>query len=50
MGVLWAGDEAPMIDDDTILSVGIAGTAGTGGEAGVNDGVAGVAEEVLEVP
>ena len=50
VGILWSGDNAPTVNDDTMLSFGIAGSGGTGGEVGVNDGVAGVADEVLEVP
>jgi hypothetical protein len=49
VGILWSGSDAPMRTGGTI-TVGEAGRAGVGGDPGNNDGIAGVADQVLEVP
>lgn len=46
-GIVWTGEAAPNVIDPTFM-LGSAGLPGEGG-AGTNDGVPGVAEEVLEV-
>jgi hypothetical protein len=50
VGVVWAGDFEPTVDADTLIVLGDPGAAGVGGNAGNNDGIDGVAQEVLEVP
>jgi hypothetical protein len=50
VGILWSGDDAPSIDDETSLSFGAPGIGGLGGDPGMNDGASGVARELLEVP
>ena len=47
VGVLWSGDTAP-VQTHVTISTGAAGTKGTGGDPGVNDGVAGTAKNVLK--
>lgn len=49
-GVAWAGDFEPTVDTDTVITLGDPGAAGVGGDPGNNDGVEGVAQEILEVP
>jgi hypothetical protein len=49
VGVLWSGTIAPVLSDP-IVTLGSAGMKGLGGDPGVNDGIDGVAGEVLEVP
>lgn len=49
VGVLWSGTIEPILSDPTV-TLGIAGMKGLGGDAGVNDGVEGVAQAVLAVP
>lgn len=48
VGILWAG-EAPAQTGLTIL-IGRPGTKGSGGEPGTNDGIDGIARDVLEAP
>ena len=48
VGLVWNGEE-PMIDAP-MFTLGSAGGRGIGGDPGNNDGVDGVAREVLEVP
>jgi hypothetical protein len=48
VGVLWNGEVGPSIGG-TEYMLGTPGAKGIGGEPGVNDGIDGVAEEVLEV-
>jgi hypothetical protein len=50
LGVAWAGIFEPTIGSDTTTALGNPGTGGVGGEPGNNDGIDGVAQEVLEVP
>lgn len=50
VGVAWAGDFEPAVDTDTVITLGDPGAAGVGGDPGNNDGIAGVSQEVLEVP
>ncbi len=49
VGILWSGDAAPVRQSGTIVT-GIAGAKGIGGDPGNNDGVGGVAQQVLEMP
>jgi hypothetical protein len=49
VGVAWAGDFEPTVEE-TAITFGVAGVAGIGADPGNNDGIAGVAQEVLEVP
>jgi hypothetical protein len=44
--ILWSGDAAPVQSGVTIM-LGTAGAKGVGGKAGVNDGVAGKAQNVI---
>jgi hypothetical protein len=46
--VVWSGEAAPSLAETT-RSLALAGEKGVGGEPGVNDGIDGVADEVLEV-
>jgi hypothetical protein len=48
VGILWSG-EAP-VQIDVASALGDPGARGIGGEPGENDGVAGVAQNVLEAP
>lgn len=47
-GIVYRGS-APQVDKGTTITIGHAGTAGPGGRAGVNDGVAGVAKAKMEM-
>jgi hypothetical protein len=47
-GIVWTGDEAPA-QADVLIEIGTEGDGGLGGEPGVNDGIDGVAQTVLEV-
>jgi hypothetical protein len=49
VGILWTGDDEPMRTGG-MITVGMAGSSGIGGDPGNNDGIAGVAEQVLEAP
>lgn len=49
VGILWSGATTPLVLA-TSITVGDAGSGGLGGEPSVNDGVDGVAEEVLLAP
>jgi hypothetical protein len=49
VGILWSGTTTPLIVA-TRITVGTPGSGGVGGEPGVNDGLDGVAEEVLLAP
>jgi hypothetical protein len=46
VGVLWSGDTAPQLTNPSI-TVGTPGAAGVGGDPGMNDGIPGIAMEVL---
>lgn len=48
-GIVHSGP-APVLTGLTTVSTGTSGAGGPGGELGVNDGVAGVAESVVELP
>jgi hypothetical protein len=48
-GVVWSGDAAPSLTGTT-RSLGLPGAKGLGGEPGTNDGIDGVAEDVIEMP
>ncbi|MBK8997615.1 MAG: hypothetical protein IPM35_17945 [Myxococcales bacterium] len=48
VSVLWKGTAAPTIDGSAKLTFGKKGTKGTGGKAGSNDGIDGVAQNVLQ--
>jgi hypothetical protein len=48
VGVLWRGESGPSILGNE-YTLGSPGAKGIGGEPGVNDGIEGVAEEVLEI-
>jgi hypothetical protein len=50
VGIAWAGDFEPTVDEATEITVGDPGAAGVGGDPGNNDGIAGVALPMLEVP
>jgi hypothetical protein len=49
VGIVWSGAAAPSLDEDSSISVGKPGPKGPGGEPGSNDGVAGVAREILQI-
>jgi hypothetical protein len=49
VGILWSGDDEP-VRSGGMITVGTAGSAGIGGDPGNNDGISGVAEQVLQVP
>ncbi|HEX2881643.1 MAG TPA: hypothetical protein VHO25_19090, partial [Polyangiaceae bacterium] len=49
VGVAWAGDFEPTVDTSTVITLGDPGAAGVGGDPGNNDGIAGVAQAILEV-
>ena len=49
VGLLWSGTTEPVLSDP-MVTLGIQGLKGLGAEPGVNDGVHGVAQGVLEVP
>jgi hypothetical protein len=49
VGIVWQGDTPPNMSGDTIVSVGKPGSKGPGGAPGDNDGIAGVAQDVLEI-
>jgi hypothetical protein len=46
VGILYVGADEPIVDEATTFSIGNAGLAGVGGDAGVNDGIDGVSAEV----
>lgn len=48
-GIVWQGDTAPNVSSDTTVTFGKPGSSGPGGVPGTNDGVAGVARDVLEI-
>ena len=48
VAIVWRGETAPTVSDDTMTTFGEAGLPGEGGAAD-NDGIAGVAQEVLEL-
>jgi hypothetical protein len=50
VAILWSGDVELVVDETTQRMVGTAGDPGIGGDPGNNDGIPGVAEEILEVP
>jgi hypothetical protein len=50
VGVLWTGETAPVVDSATMTSLGMPGAKGMGGDPGTNDGIDGVAEDVLKAP
>jgi hypothetical protein len=47
VGIVWKGAKEPSLSADTMITNGKAGTKGTGGEPGTNDGIAGVAQKIL---
>jgi hypothetical protein len=49
LGIAYQGT-APITDPDTQFTTGAAGAKGIGGAPGTNDGIAGVAQDALEVP
>ena len=49
VGIVWKGAMAPTVSADTMITLGKAGTKGTGGVAGTNDGIAGVSQKVLSL-
>ncbi len=51
VAVLWKGAAAmaPVVDTGTAVSLGAKGAKGIGGKAGSNDGIDGVAQDVVEV-
>jgi hypothetical protein len=49
VGIIWKGDAAPTQSGLTVTT-GTAGAKGIGGDPGMNDGVDGVAQEVLKTP
>jgi len=49
VGVLWSGELEPTLTDNE-FTLGEAGAIGLGGDPGVNDGIVGLAQEVLEAP
>jgi hypothetical protein len=50
VGVLWTGESAPVIDGTTTTLLGMPGAKGIGGDPGINDGIDGVAENMLKAP
>ena len=50
VAVLWKGAAAPTVDPSAKLTLGAKGAKGVGGDAGKNDGVDGVAQNMLQVP
>jgi hypothetical protein len=50
VGIVWSGDAAPSYDAASTFSLGNPGAKGIGGDAGQNDGIAGVSQDELEVP
>jgi hypothetical protein len=46
VGILWTGDTAPDVSDDTTIIPGEAGVGGVGGAPLENDGINGVSEEI----
>ena len=49
VGIVWTGVAEPLQTQVT-FQTGAPGEGGIGGEPGVNDGIDGVAQDVLEVP
>jgi hypothetical protein len=49
VGILWTGDTAPDVSDDTSIDPGEAGLGGTGGDPLENDGIGGVSQEILRL-
>jgi hypothetical protein len=49
VGIVWQGTSAPTQTDVTFTE-GALGTKGIGGSAGTNDGIDGVAQDVLPTP
>jgi hypothetical protein len=49
VGILWTGDTAPDVSDDTAIDPGEAGLGGTGGDPLENDGIGGVSQEILRL-
>ena len=48
--MLWKGSAAPTVDSSATVTLGAKGAKGIGGKAGSNDGVDGVAKDMLQVP
>ena len=50
-GIVWKGAAtiAPVVDGSTTITFGAKGDKGVGGKAGTNDGIDGVAQDVVEV-
>jgi hypothetical protein len=48
VGIVWSGPDAP-VRLDTTVQTGVAGAGGLGAELGVNDGIDGVAQPMLQV-
>ncbi len=46
VAILWSGDTAP-VQSGVMVVLGTAGAKGTGGKAGVNDGIAGKAQNII---
>jgi hypothetical protein len=49
VAVLWKGTAAPTVDPNATITLGAKGSAGTGGDAGHNDGVDGTSQSVVQV-
>jgi len=49
-GIAYVGTSAPTPDSETIITTGTAGAKGIGGVPGTNDGIAGVKQDVLQIP
>jgi hypothetical protein len=49
VGIVWSGNESPTQTQVT-FTLGMPGYGGVGGEPGVNDGINGIAQDVLKVP
>jgi hypothetical protein len=49
VGIMWTGNESPTQTQVT-STLGMPGYGGVGGEPGVNDGINGIAQDVLKVP
>lgn len=49
VGIIWKGATQPTVSADTMITAGKAGAKGMGGVPGVNDGIAGVAQKLLQV-
>jgi hypothetical protein len=49
VGIVWTGAKQPAVSADTTITMGKAGTKGVGGVPGTNDGIAGVAQKLLQL-